>query len=130
MIPPVVFDVDFTLTAQWWNSDDEIPYLASNPIMVNLAKSLAEAGIPIVISTARPERVREQTYQWLDWQGIQPDSCYFRDDDDTRADKAVKFEHASSIVDKYGKPLLWFDDNPDNIRVVRYLGIPAVLVNK
>lgn len=127
MISPVVFDIDLTLTAERYHND-EVRDLRPNPLMVNLAISLGLSGVPIVISTARPERLWQDTWYWLNNQGIPLKDLYMRDNDDDRPDPAVKKEQAEAILTNWGNVLLWYDDNPGNIAEVKSLGIPAILV--
>lgn len=128
MIPPVVFDIDLTLTAERYHND-QVRDLRPNPLMVNLAISLAKSGVPVVISTARPERLWHQTWYWLKHQGIVFEDLYMREDKDDRPDPDVKRQQAESILTNWGNVLLWYDDNPGNVAVVKNLGIPAILVN-
>jgi len=129
MIPPVVFDVDFTLTSEWYDND-EVENLAPNMQMVNLAIALSLSGVPIIISTARPERLCYGTELWLSRLGITYDDLYMRNDDDHRPDWRVKLDHLNSIEAWHGKPMLWYDDNPDNVDKIRACGVPVILVEK
>jgi hypothetical protein len=128
MIPPVVFDIDFTLTSEWYDNDEVID-LAPNMQMVNLAIALSLSGVPIIISTARPERLCYGTEVWLSLTGIEYEDLYMRADNDTRPDWQVKLDHLNSIETRHGKPLLWYDDNPDNIAAIKARGVATILVN-
>ena len=128
MIPPVVFDIDLTLTAERYHND-QVRDLRPNLLMVGLAIGLAKSGVPIVISTARPERLWHDTWCWLKNQGILFEDLYMREDEDNRPDPDVKKQQAESILTNWGNVLLWYDDNPNNVAVVKNLGIPAILVN-
>jgi hypothetical protein len=129
MIPPVVFDVDFTLTSEWYDND-EVLNLAPNMQMVNLAIALSLSGVPIIISTARPWRLYRDTETWLCRFGIPHEDVYMREDADRRPDFQVKLDHLDQIETWHGKPLLWYDDNPDNIRAIKAAGVPAILVER
>lgn len=127
--PPIVFDIDMTLTSEWY-FDNNVSHLQANEPMVGLAISLASSGVPIVISTARPERLRTDSIDWLRSVGISFEAVYMRIDGDDRPDHYVKTEQALLIIQDFGRPLLWYDDNPDNCRVVKKLGIPCIQVKQ
>lgn len=128
-LPPVVFDVDHTLTASEFDVNDlenPKPY----PKMVSLAKGLANSKVPVVISTARPEYLRPQTEKWLKSQGIKFSGLYMRGNDDDREDPEVKRDHANQIIKKFGKPVAWYDDKKGNCDMARSLGINATQVKQ
>lgn len=127
MVPPVVFDVDRTLTAEWYN-DSNVIDVAPNLLMVHLARSLHKSGVPIVISTARPGWMKADTETWLELNGVEYDSLFMRANDDTRRDHEVKLDHLNLIRSLYGQPLLWYDDNFDNIAMLNEHGVPTIHV--
>lgn len=128
-VPPVVFDIDMTLTSEWYYNDNVTRLRVNKPI-VQLARALVDSGVPVVISTARPERLRIDSQVWLRGIGLCYEALYMREDGDDRPDHYVKTEQALSIIEDFGRPLLWYDDNPDNCRVVKNLGIPCIQVTQ
>jgi len=126
-IPSIVFDVDLTLTSQKY-VDDFVTNLTENRELVNLALGFRKSGIPLIISTARPEYLREDTVSWLAEKGIHPLKVYMRPNDDGRPDWLVKLDHINTICSDYGKPLMWFDDKPENCQLVQSFGIYCVRV--
>jgi hypothetical protein len=125
--PLVVFDIDMTLTSEWYY-EDNVATLRANLPLVQLAVSLAVSGVTILISTARPNRLRADSENWLQSVGVKFDAIYMRKDGDDRPDHYVKTEQALAIIEDFGRPSLWYDDNQDNCKVVRELGIPCVQV--
>ena len=125
----VVFDIDMTLTSEWYY-EDNVATLRANLPLVQLAILLAESGVSIVISTARPNRLRADSENWLQSVGVKFDALYMRNDGDDRPDHYVKTEQALAIIEDFGRPLLWYDDNQDNCKVVRELGIPCIQVTQ
>lgn len=125
----VVFDIDMTLTSEWYY-EDNVATLRANFPLVQLAILLAESGVSIVISTARPNRLRAESENWLQSVGVKFDALYMRNDGDDRPDHYVKTEQALAIIEDFGRPLLWYDDNQDNCKVVRELGIPCIQVTQ
>ena len=128
MVPPVVFDVDGTLTTEWYR-DSNVIDVSPNILMVGLARGLYKSGVPIVISTARPEWMRTDTEIWLDLNGVKYDSLFMRSNDDSRRDHEVKLDQLNWIRSMYGNPLLWYDDNFDNVTMLKQEGVPTIQVS-
>ena len=128
-VPPVVFDIDMTLTSEWYYNDN-VTRLKVNKPLVQLARALVDSGVPVVISTARPERLRSDSQVWLRGIDLGYKALYMRKDGDDRPDHYVKTEQALSIIDDFGRPMLWYDDNVDNCKVVKNLGIPCIQVTQ
>ena len=128
MVPPVVFDVDGTLTTEWYR-DSNVIDVSPNVLMVGLARSLYKSGVPIVISTARPEWMRADTEAWLDLNGVKYDALVMRANDDSRMDFEVKRFQLNLIRRMYGSPLLWYDDNLDVTAMLREEGVPVIQVS-
>ena len=128
----IVFDIDMTLTSEWYYTypENNIATLRANLPLVQLAILLAKSGVSIVISTARPNRLRADSENWLQSVGVKFDALYMRNDGDDRPDHYVKTEQALAIIEDFGRPLLWYDDNQDNCKVVRELGIPCIQVTQ
>ena len=128
MVPPVVFDVDGTLTTEWYR-DSNVIDVSPNVLMVGLARSLYKSGVPIVISTARPEWMRADTEAWLDLNGVKYDALVMRANDDGRLDCEVKADQLNLIREMFGKPMLWYDDNFDNIAMLRRCDISTIQIS-
>jgi hypothetical protein len=128
MVPPIVFDIDGTLTAEWYK-DSNVIDVSPNLLMVGLARGLYKSGVPIVISTARPERMRDHTEVWLDLNGVKYDALVMRADDDGRLDYEVKRDQLNLIRSMFGPPLLWYDDNHDVTVMLREEGVPVIQVS-
>jgi hypothetical protein len=128
MKKPIVFDIDGTLTEECYN-EDNLLILRENSAMVLIALSM-QSERPLLISTARPEFLRDQTEKWLSSHGLNPDDIYMRpNDQDGLPDQIIKFNHLSNIIHKYGRPLAWVDDNEDNVNMLRRNNIPTIHVN-
>lgn len=88
-----------------------------------------QAERPLLISTARPEFLREVTELWLAKHGLKPEKIYMRrNSDEGIPDPAVKFEHLQDIIADYGQPVVWADDNDANIEMLRAEDVPVIHV--
>jgi hypothetical protein len=125
---PIVFDIDGTLTEERYNEDNLLT-LRENSAMVLVALSM-QSERPLLISTARPEFLRDQTEKWLASHGLVPDAIYMRpNDQDGVPDQVIKFNHLSNIIYEYGRPLAWVDDNENNVNMLRRNNVPTIHVN-
>jgi uncharacterized HAD superfamily protein len=125
---PIIFDIDGTLTEERYNEDNLLT-LRENSAMVLIALSM-QSERPLLVSTARPERLREQTEKWLASHGLNPEAIYMRpDDQDGVPDQIIKFNHLSNIIHKYGRPFVWVDDNESNVNMLRRNNVPTIHVN-
>jgi hypothetical protein len=126
---PIVFDIDGTLTSEHYNEDNLLS-LKENSAMMLVALSL-QLERPLVISTARPERFRADTENWLKSHGLNPEAVYMRpNEDEGIPDQLVKKEHLDYIRAKFGDPMVWVDDNPRNVEMLRENNVPVIHVNK
>ena len=124
---PVVFDVDGTLTLEYYNEGNLLT-LQENPAMVSIAL-LLQTVRPLLISTARPERLRDVTEQWLAKHGITPKQVYMRPNDEEGVrDHLIKLEHLYQIRDMHGQPHFWVDDNPYVVLMLRDNDVPVIQV--
>ena len=124
---PIVFDIDGTLTSERYNEDNLLS-LRENPAMMLVAIAL-QAERPLVISTARPEFLREVTELWLAKHGLMPKRIYMRPNDRERVpDPEIKLAHLRDIQKRYGQPLVWADDNDANIEMLRENDVPVIHV--
>lgn len=126
---PIVFDIDGTLTSEHYNEDNLLT-LQENPAMMLVAIAL-QAERPLIVSTARPERLREVTELWLAKHGLTPKQIYMRPDDQEEVpDAEIKFAHLQDILDVYGHPIVWADDNDANIAMLRENDVPVIHVKQ
>lgn len=126
---PIVFDIDGTLTSEHYNEDNLLT-LQENPAMMLVAIAL-QAERPLIVSTARPERLREVTELWLAKHGLTPKQIYMRPDDQEEVpDAEIKFAHLQDIFDVYGHPIVWADDNDSNIAMLRENDVPVIHVKQ
>jgi hypothetical protein len=124
---PIVFDIDGTLTSEHYNEDNLLT-LKENPAMMLVAIAL-QAERPLIVSTARPEFLREVTELWLAKHGLMPKQIYMRPNDHEGVpDSEIKFVHLRDIQKRYGQPLVWADDNDANIEMLRENNIPVIHV--
>lgn len=124
---PVVFDIDGTLTAERYDEGNLLT-LKENSAMMLVALAM-QAERPLVISTARPERFFLQTETWLASHGIRPEGIYMRPgEEEGIPDAVVKLGHLRKIRKTYGDPLVWVDDNDDNIAMLKKHNVPVIHV--
>jgi hypothetical protein len=127
MTAPVVFDVDGTLTSERYDEENLLS-IRENPAMTLVAIAM-QLERPLVISTARPERLRAQTEEWLASHGLQPVAIYMRDNDrEGVPDQMIKYGHLLDIRKKFGEPVVWCDDNDANIHMLKQNGVPVIHV--
>jgi hypothetical protein len=126
---PVVFDIDGTLTSEPYN-ENNLRTLRENSAMMLVALGL-QLDLPLLVSTARPERFRDDTEKWLASHGLKPVEIFMRDNSrEGVPDHMIKFGHLHDIRKKYGDPLVWVDDNSDNIHMLRKNDVPVIHVNR
>jgi uncharacterized HAD superfamily protein len=121
-------DIDGTLTTEWYR-DSNVVDVSPNVLMVGLARGLYKSGVPLVISTARAEWMRTDTEAWLDLNDVKYDALIMRANDDHRFDCEVKADQLDLIREMFGKPLLWYDDNFDNVAMLRRCDINVIQVS-
>lgn len=86
---------------------------------------------PLLVSTARPEKWRSQTEEWLRSHGINAQEVYMRGADRPEAaDHMVKFGHLQDIRKNFGDPAIWIDDNPANVNMLRKNNVPVIHVQQ
>lgn len=126
---PAVWDVDGTLTSEDYDEDNLLT-LKENSAMMLLAIAM-QPERPLVISTARPERFREQTEKWLASHGLRPQVIHMRPNSmEGFPDHTVKLAHLQEIRREYGEPLVWVDDNLGNIEMLQKNNVPVIHVKK
>ena len=104
----VIFDIDGTLAdiskiLPLWDTDKELFFSRlgeAEPIekTIRLFKMFWEANYSPSIYTARPERTRHVTNEWLTREGIYYDVLMMPKDNDNRHDKDIKL----SMLQEYG----------------------------
>jgi len=125
---PIVFDIDGTLTSEYYNQDNLLT-LKENPAMMLVAIAL-QTERPLIISTARPEFLRDVTEIWLTKHGLSPKQIYMRPNDQEGVpDPEIKLFHLRDIQAKYGQPIVWADDNPENVAMLRENDVPVIFVD-
>jgi len=126
---PIVFDIDGTLTSEHYNQDNLLT-LRENPAMMLVAIAL-QAERPLLVSTARPEFLRDVTEAWLAKHGLSPKQIYMRPNDQEGVpDPEIKLVHLRDIQAKYGQPIVWADDNDANIAMLQANDVPVIHVKK
>lgn len=126
---PVVFDIDGTLTSEHYDENNLLT-LRENAAMLLVAIAL-QAERPLLISTARPERLRPQTTDWLKMHGLLPIQIFMRPDDQEGVpDHVIKEDHLIRIRYFYGDPLVWADDNAGNIEMLQRNNVPVIHVKQ
>jgi hypothetical protein len=126
---PIVFDIDGTLTSEHYNQDNLLT-LKENPAMMLVAIAL-QIERPLLISTARPEFLREVTEVWLAKHGLSPKQIYMRPNDQEGVpDPDIKLVHLRDIQAKYGQPIVWADDNDSNIAMLQENDVPVIHVKQ
>jgi hypothetical protein len=126
---PIVFDIDGTLTSEHYNQDNLLT-LKENPAMMLVAIAL-QIERPLLISTARPEFLREVTEAWLAKHGLSPKQIYMRPNDQEGVpDPDIKLVHLRDIQAEYGQPIVWADDNDSNIAMLQENDVPVIHVKQ
>ena len=126
---PIVFDIDGTLTSERYNQDNLLT-LRENPAMMLVAIA-HQTERPLIISTARPEFLRDVTELWLTKHGLSPKQIYMRPNDQEGVpDPKIKLVHLRDIQSKYGQPIVWADDNDSNIAMLRNNDVPVIHVKQ
>jgi len=124
---PIVYDIDGTLTAEPY-VEDNVRNLRANSVMVLTALAL-QLERPLLISTARPDYLREETEAWLNSCGLEPKKVYMKEMwMEELPDFQVKEIHLDQIRVEWGTPVVWVDDNPQNVNMLRNRNVPVIHV--
>jgi hypothetical protein len=99
-----------------------------NDWVVRLAKDLSEAGLDIFIVSARHEKHRNLTIQWLNKYNIPFKDIYLREDGDSRPDVETKRDSLDKIKSNGDVIILAVEDNPSVIKLWQDNGIPTIVV--
>jgi type II secretory pathway component HofQ len=136
--PVALFDVDDTLCDTFATRDGVARpvdqqaqrWLAAAPIAANVARALAcvEAGMAIVLVTARGEAFASETVAQVESFGIPVAAIFPRVTGDNRVDWKVKADAVARMADAGFTPVIAFDDKERNCQMFREAGIEAVTV--
>jgi HAD superfamily, subfamily IIIB (Acid phosphatase) len=141
MLDCAIFDIDGTLA----DLAHRLPMLDVKPVdwdafflacgedrviqhACDFCAALRNRGLLIVLSTSRPERVREITNTWFaNNTQIIFEKMYMRNDGDYRPDYIVKRENLTQIREDGYNPLMVFDDRREVIEMFTLAGVPGYL---
>lgn len=138
----VLVDIDHTISDAAWrddmlnNRDFDAYHLAGKedaPIqeMVELVNALADSGATIIGCTARPEKWRTQTMQWMVKHQVCMDEILMRDYNTFAPAAETKIgllqkRFGPMLEQLQGKHVLFIDDNEKVIETMRAAGITAL----
>ena len=135
----VLCDIDHTVADATWRDHmiggdwdayhleaaNDLPILA----MVNILIALADAGHDIIFITARPEKWRQDTLQWLSKHDIPHNELLMRKESDYRSAPVMKMELAMNrFKDIKSDVLCIFDDRDDVIDAFKKAGVVSFQV--
>ena len=112
-----------------WQDPDNIARDEPNELVVSVLRDWHERGKPIVIVSARNDKNRAVTEEWLALYGIHYDALYMRPDGDYRPDNVFKQELLDNIR-KGGEDLIErvYDDRNQVVDMWRANGIDCIQV--
>ena len=138
----VLCDIDHTLSNSFWRDEmiggpggwDEYHANAAAdeplPDMVNMINSLSDTGYNIVAITARPEKWRKMTMDWLVRYGIFTDELLMRADTDYHPAPEIKLKLANErFKDIKDEVAFVLDDRVDVVAAFKALGVTALQVH-
>jgi len=139
--PAVVFDMDGVLSdaagrqhyLEYPRRDWEAFFRAcgDDPLIDEVARllDLLDAGLRVVLLTARPIRVQPQTLGWLDRYQLRWDLLVMREHDDLMAFRHFKRRTVEELRD-YGFDLrLAFEDDRRNVDMFHSEAIPCIYIH-
>lgn len=91
--------------------------------------SVLDGHLRIVLLTARPVRVQEQTLGWLRRYELRWDLLIMRDHDDYRSSRTFKKESVEELRELGFDLRLAFEDDRRNVEMFRAEGIPCVYIH-
>lgn len=97
------------------------------PWVVDAAHQHVEAGKRIIVVTAREERWRVLTKNWLQAHHVPYDEIHMRATGDFRPDHVIKAELFDEFSKRYTITAA-YDDNPAIVELWKSLGIPTTIV--
>jgi uncharacterized HAD superfamily protein len=96
--------------------------------VIDILRMAVSCNIAIVLCTARDEKCRKDTVEWLNANDIPYDALYMRKEGDRRNDDIVKFELLEQIYDAGYNPILVFDDRDRVVNMWRSAGLRCLQV--
>jgi len=136
----VLVDIDHVISDAGWrdsmlggiHSWDEYHGAASEDLpveeMVSLVNCLSVAGHEVIGFTARPERWRKMTMDWMILHGVNLSDVLMRGDDDFRAADKIKMELVEKSLEGRAIDLV-IDDNEAVCAAFRAKGITTLYVS-
>lgn len=97
--------------------------------VVSLLDMAADCDIKIVLCTARDEKCRQDTIDWLLEYDIPFHCLYMRKEGDRRDDDIVKFELLEQIYEAGYEPVLVLEDRNRVVRMWRDAGLRCLQVS-
>lgn len=133
ILPPeedLTGNIDLDKIAPDWESFYK-DCINDKPILDNIhvVHRLVATGAEVYFVTGRPEKYREQTFEWLDKYipGIEPQDLYMRKDGDHRPDTEVKKEIYKNFL--CGKNICGiFEDRDSCVKMWRSFGLTCYQV--
>jgi hypothetical protein len=102
-----------------------------NQKVIDAIKAHRDAGLKIIIVTARQFQYLRLTVWWMHFAGVGDiDAIYMRRDGDYRPDAEVKAGILRMIKDDGFNPIIAYDDRPCVAEVWKSHGIPTVMVDE
>ena len=98
--------------------------------IVAILDMAAAAGIKIVLCTARDEKCRQDTLDWLHANDIPYDALYMRKKGDRRDDDIIKFELLKDIRADGYEPILVLEDRDRVVKMWRRAGLRCLQVSE
>jgi predicted kinase len=140
--PFVVSDVDGTICniehrVHWVKGDHKnwpkfFEGIANDPPrqeIINLLHAHKAEGRQVILCSGRNEKYRGVTQEWLNKHNVPYDALYLRADTDSRDDTITKAEMIYDNLDE-SKILVWYDDRPKVIRMLREKKINVIDVGE
>jgi predicted kinase len=103
-------------------------FTPANPEVLQILKDAQDNGFAILITTARSEKYREVSEQWLNNLGITPDNMFMRPNDDMRPDYEVKNDMYNEKIKPHYDLVRMVDDNIQAIDAWKKNGIAVTEV--
>jgi len=120
---------DALISGDWDTYHSEAAYDLPILAMVNILIALADAGHSIIFITARPEKWRQDTLQWLSKHDIPFNELLMRKDTDYRPAPLMKMDLATTrFKDIKSEVLCIFDDRDDVIDIFKKSGVVSFQV--
>lgn len=98
--------------------------------IISILDMAAAAGIKIVLCTARDEKCRQDTVDWLLEHDVPYDALFMRRKGDRRDDDIIKFELLDKIRDAGYDPILVLEDRERVVKMWRRAGLRCLQVSE